>query len=39
MFCLKKAQKDIQKTSFLKETVENAGLHKAVLNKAVTTQE
>ena len=28
-----------QKASFLKETVENAGLHIAVLNKAMTTQE
>ena len=27
------------KTSFLKETVENADLHKAVLKKTVTTQE
>ena len=34
----KKAQKD-KKTSFLKETVENADLHKAVLNKTMTTQE
>ena len=39
MSCLKKALKDKQKTSFLKETVENADLHKAVLNKAMTTQE
>ena len=28
-----------QKTSFLKETVENADLHKVVLNKTMTTQE
>ena len=34
----KKAQKD-KKTSFLKETVENADLHLEVLNKTMTTQE
>ena len=34
----KKSQKD-KKNSFLKETVENADLHKAVLNKKMTTQE
>ena len=28
-----------RKTSFLKETVENADLHKAALNKIMTTQE
>ena len=28
-----------QKTSFPKETVENADLHKAALNKTMTTQE
>ena len=28
-----------QKTSFPKETVENVDLHKAVLNKTMTTQE
>ena len=28
-----------QKTSFLNETVENADVHKAVLNKTMTTQE
>ena len=28
-----------RQTSFLKETVENADLHKAVLNKTMTTQE
>ena len=28
-----------RKTSFLKETEENADLHKAVLNKTMTTQE
>ena len=28
-----------RKTSFLKETVENADLHKAVLKKTMTTQE
>ena len=27
------------KTGFLKETVENVDLHKAVLNKTITTQE
>ena len=28
-----------KKTSFLKETVENADVHKAVLKKTMTTQE
>ena len=28
-----------RKTSFLKKVVENAGLHKAVLKKTMTTQE
>ena len=28
-----------RKTSFLKETVENADLYKAVLNKTMNTQE
>ena len=28
-----------RKTSFLKETAENADLHKAVLNKKINTQE
>ena len=28
-----------RKTSFLKETVENADLHKALLKKPMTTQE
>ena len=28
-----------RKTSFLKEIVENADLHKVVLNKTMTTQE
>ena len=28
-----------RKTSFLKETVENENLYKAVLNKTMTTQE
>ena len=32
----KKAQKD-KKTSFLKETVESADLHKAVINKTMAT--
>ena len=27
-----------QKISFLQETIENADLHKAVLNKTMTTQ-
>ena len=36
---LLKESTDRQKTSFLKETVENAGLHIAVLDKAMTTQE
>ena len=31
--------KETGKTNFLKETVENADLHKAVLNKTITTQE
>ena len=35
---IKKAQKD-KKTSFLKETVENADLHKPLLNKTMATQE
>ena len=34
-----KESTDRWKTSFLKETVENADLHKAVLNKTMTTQE
>ena len=34
-----KESTDRRKTSFLKETVENADLHKAVLNKTMTTQE
>ena len=28
-----------RKTSFLKETVENADLHKTILNKTIATQE
>ena len=31
--------KETGKTNFLKETVENADLNKAVLNKTITTQE
>ena len=34
-----KESTDRRKTSFLKETVENADLHKAVLNKTMTNQE
>ena len=34
-----KESKERWKTSFLKETVENADLHKAVLKKTMTTQE
>ena len=30
---------DRRKASFPKETIENADLHKAVLNKAMTTKE
>ena len=32
-------QRKHRKTSFLKETVENADLHKTVLKKKMTTQE
>ena len=35
---IKKAQKD-KKTSFLKETVENADLHKPISKKTMATQE
>ena len=34
-----KERTETRKTSFLKETVENAGLHKALLKKTMTTQE
>ena len=34
-----KKSTELRKTGFLKETVENADLHKAVLNKIMTTQE
>ena len=34
-----KEKTERRKTNFLKETVENADLHKAVLNKTMTTQE
>ena len=34
-----KGSTDKRKTSFLKETAKNADLHKAVLNKKMTTQE
>ena len=35
----RKHKKTKKKTSFLKETVENADLHKAVLKKTMTAQE
>ena len=34
-----KERTERRKTCLLKETVENAGLHKAVLSKTMTTQE
>ena len=34
-----KESRERRKTSFLKETVENADLHKAVLKNTMTTQE
>ena len=34
-----KKKKKKRKNSYLKETVENADLHKAALNKTMTTQE
>ena len=34
-----KGRTERQKTSFPKETVENVDLHKAVLNKTMTTKE
>ena len=34
-----KERTERRKTSFLKETVENADLHKAVLKKTMTAQE
>ena len=33
------SERQKQKTGFLKETVENADLHKALLNKTMITQE
>ena len=36
---IQRKHRKTKKTSFLKETVENADLHKAVLNKTMTTQE
>ena len=33
-----KTKTKIKKTSFLKETIENADLHNAVLNKTMTKQ-
>ena len=39
MSSFKESTERQKKTSFLKETVENADLHKAVLNKTITTQE
>ena len=38
MPCFKESS-ERRKTSFLKETVENADLHKALLNETMTTQE
>ena len=38
MSCFKEST-EIRKTSFLKETVEYADLHKAALSKTMTTQE
>ena len=38
MSCFKEST-ERRKTRFVKETVENADLHKAVLNKTMTTQE
>ena len=38
MSCFKEST-ERRKTSFLKETVEYEDLHKAVLNKTMTTQE
>ena len=35
----RKESKERQKNQFIKETEENADLHKAVLNKTMTTQE
>ena len=39
MFWFKESTERQKKTSFLKETVENTDLHKAVLNKTMTKQE
>ena len=36
---IQRKHRKAKKTSFLKETVENTDLHKAVLNKTMTTQE
>ena len=38
MSCFKEST-ERRKTRFVKETVENADLHKAVVNKTMTTQE
>ena len=35
---IQRKHRKTKKTSFLKETVENADLHKAILNKTMTTQ-
>ena len=35
---IQKKHRKTKKTSFLKEIVENADLHKAILNKTMTTQ-
>ena len=36
---IQRKHRKTKKTSFLKETVENADVHKAVLQKTMTTQE
>ena len=36
---IQRKHRKTKETSFLKETVENTDLHKAVLNKTMTTQE
>ena len=35
---IQRKHREPKKTTFLKETVENADLHNAVLNKTMTTQ-
>ena len=39
MSSYKESTESKQKTSFLKETVEDSDLHRAVLSKTMTTQE